>query len=128
MNRQIIIIALLIVVGAAGGLAYVKWSKAKAPADAGAPALSGPAHGAAGEWCGAHQIAEDDCPWCKPSLIASKGMCEEHGVPEALCAKCQPALIAGFKAVNDWCGGHGVPESQCQQCQAGDLPSDEKKE
>ena len=68
-----------------------------------------------------HQLSRDDCPFCNPGLVETKGPCIEHGVPEALCTKCNPALIAAFKATGDWCAGHSVPESQCTICNP-DLP------
>ncbi len=67
-------------------------------------------------FCEEHQIAEADCPYCRPGIIDERGPCPEHGVPEALCHKCHPALVAAFKSVGDWCAGHGVPESQCLKC------------
>ncbi len=77
-------------------------------------------------FCITHQIAEQDCPWCDPGIIKTRGECREHGVPEALCVQCNSSLIAGFKTENDWCGGHSVPESQCTLCggQCGPSTSD----
>jgi cobalt-zinc-cadmium efflux system membrane fusion protein len=67
-------------------------------------------------FCEEHQIAEAQCPFCKPELIESLGWCNGHSVPEAFCYLCNPALIPAFKATGDWCGGHDRPESQCYIC------------
>ena len=72
-----------------------------------------------------HQLSRDDCPFCNPGLVETKGPCIEHGVPEALCTKCNPTIIAAFKATGDWCAGHSVPESQCTICNPGLLTSRE---
>ena len=63
-----------------------------------------------------HHLSRDDCPFCNPGLVETKGPCIEHGVPEAHCTKCNPALIAAFKSTGDWCAPHGIPESQCTIC------------
>ena len=75
-----------------------------------------------------HLLSRDDCPFCNPGLVETKGPCIEHGVPEALCTKCNPALIPGFKAENDWCAGHSVPESQCTICNPDLLGSRDSSE
>jgi len=63
-----------------------------------------------------HQLAEDRCPFCTPSLVESMGMCGGHKVPEALCTRCNASLVRAFQMENDWCGEHGLPESQCLIC------------
>lgn len=63
-----------------------------------------------------HEIKQEKCPFCTPSLVESEGFCGEHGVAEALCAQCRPYLKAAFRAKGDWCADHEVPESQCVQC------------
>jgi len=75
-----------------------------------------------------HQLSRDDCPFCNPGLVETKGACIEHGVPEALCTKCNLALIAAFKATGDWCAGHNVPESQCAICNPDLLGSHDSAE
>lgn len=117
MSKNILIGALLVLLGGAGAYVYVVSKRPQADsADA-------PQAGA----CAEHGVPESACPWCDPSLVEKKGVCAAHDVPEALCWKCNPALIAAFKAENDWCAGHGVPESRCDLCKAGDLPPGEKK-
>ncbi len=118
MGKNILIGALLLVVGAGGACLFLV---ARRGSEGQTAARNMPA-----DFCAKHQIAEKDCPWCDSSLIKSKGECPEHGVPEALCSRCNAALIPGFKAENDWCAGHAVPESQCAKCRAGDLPPDER--
>ncbi len=130
MKNNLILAILAVVLGAGAGFAYLRFGNTSpAPAIVKPDQPDGHADGAhpAGEWCAGHQIAEADCPWCKPSLIEARGMCPEHGVPEALCSRCNMALIAGFKVQNDWCAGHDLPESQCLKCKAGDLPADERE-
>ena len=117
MKKNLMIAALLVLVGAGGAFVYLKF--------AGKGEENEPPN--ATEFCAEHKIAEKDCPWCDPSLIKTKGQCPEHGVPEALCAQCNPALIPGFKAEGDWCAGHSVPESQCAPCKAGNLPPGETR-
>lgn len=68
------------------------------------------------DFCVEHDIAESQCPYCRPELVETLGFCHGHGVPEAFCYLCNPALIPAFKAVGDWCGGHDRPESQCYIC------------
>lgn len=63
-----------------------------------------------------HEIKQEKCPFCTPSLIESDGHCAEHGVAEALCYQCRPYLKAAFRAKGDWCKEHDVPESQCVTC------------
>lgn len=63
-----------------------------------------------------HDIKQEKCPFCTPSLVESEGFCGEHGVAEALCVQCKPYLKAAFRAKGDWCKEHDVPESQCVQC------------
>ena len=63
-----------------------------------------------------HDIKQEKCPFCNPTLVESEGFCAEHGVPEALCAPCRPYLKAAFRAKGDWCKEHGTPESQCVAC------------
>jgi len=118
--RQVLIGGLLIVLGAGGAYTYLQLSRRSSATEERTPTPSA-------DFCVEHQIAEADCPWCAPSLIAERGECAEHGVPEALCSRCNPALEAGFRAERDWCAGHGVPESQCTLCQAGDLPPGEEQ-
>lgn len=117
MSKNIIIAALLVLLGAGGAYVYVVSTRPPA----------GPEAGSAAGVCVEHGVPEADCPWCNPALVETKGICAAHDVPEALCWKCNSALIAGFKAENDWCAGHGVPESQCDLCKAGDLPPGEEK-
>ncbi len=120
MKKNLLIGALLVVLGAGGAYLYLgltRGSQVRGPASA--PSVAG--------MCAKHQIAEKDCPWCDPSLIEKKGHCPGHDVPEAFCSRCNPALIAGFRAENDWCAGHNIPESQCDLCKAGHLPPGEKK-
>jgi hypothetical protein len=64
----------------------------------------------------AHQIKQEKCPFCTPSLVESDGFCGEHGVAEAMCVQCRPFLKAAFRAKGDWCKEHDVPESQCVAC------------
>ena len=109
MKKNIVMAVLLVVLGAGGALTYLRITRGS----------SGAAGTSAGDFCAEHQIAETDCPWCEPALVARNGPCPEHGVSEALCTKCNPILIAGFKAENDWCAGHAVPESQCALCKGG---------
>ena len=109
MTKKILIGALLIALGAGGAYVYLAAAR-RSPAGE----LGGQERASA--FCAKHQIAEAECPWCKPSLVEQGGTCPEHGVPEALCTKCNSRLIPGFKAENDWCGGHDVPESQCALC------------
>lgn len=116
MKKNVLIAVLLVVVGAGGALAYLKFAGKRQENEPNAT-----------EFCAKHKIAEKDCPWCDPSLIKTKGQCPGHGVPEALCSQCNPALIPGFKAENDWCAGHSIPESQCDLCKAGNLPPGEKR-
>jgi hypothetical protein len=111
MKKGLLIPILLFAVGAAGAFFYIKASRASNEAPP-----SEAAH--AGEFCLEHQIAEAECPWCDPTLIAKLGECVEHGVPEALCSICNPKLIAGFKFEGDWCAEHATPESQCAICLA----------
>lgn len=76
-------------------------------------------------FCEEHQITEDQCPYCKPSLVEILGFCKEHDVPEAFCHLCRPAMIPAFKSVGDWCEEHNRPESQCDLCSLssdGNLP------
>ena len=117
MKKNIVAAVVLVALGAGGAFVYIFLSRTSGEGRALPRA----------EFCDKHQIAEEDCPWCDPSLVKKKGQCPEHGVPEALCAKCNPALIPGFKAEHDWCAGHGIPESQCALCKAGQLPPGEKK-
>jgi len=113
MRKNILLVALLIIAGAAGAFAYIRLTQAvqvgRSTPDA--------------TFCLKHQMDNEDCPWCNSILITKKGMCPAHRVPEALCSRCNPALIAGFKAENDWCAAHEVPESQCELCRGGHLPS-----
>ena len=132
MKNNLMLAIIIVVVGAGAGFAYLKFGKStpSSPAPAtpgpGAANIHVPGHETTGEWCAGHQIAEADCPWCKPSLIESKGFCKGLDVAEALCSVCSPALIAGFKAEKDWGAGHNIPESQCAECKAGNLPPDER--
>lgn len=63
-----------------------------------------------------HEIKQEKCPFCNPSLVEAEGFCGEHGVAEALCVQCRPYLKAAFRAKGDWCNEHEMPESQCVQC------------
>jgi hypothetical protein len=63
-----------------------------------------------------HEIKQEKCPFCNPTLVESEGFCGEHGVAEALCVQCRPYLKAAFRAKGDWCKEHEVPDSQCVQC------------
>ncbi len=63
-----------------------------------------------------HEIRNDKCPFCTPSLVESQGFCGEHGVAEALCYQCRPFLKTAFRAKGDWCKTHEAPESQCVPC------------
>lgn len=63
-----------------------------------------------------HDIKQEKCPFCTPSLIESDGFCGEHGVAEALCYLCRPYLKAAFRAKGDWCAEHNAPDSQCMVC------------
>jgi membrane fusion protein, heavy metal efflux system len=63
-----------------------------------------------------HEIKQEKCPFCTPSLVESDGFCGEHGVAEALCYQCRPYLKAAFRAKGDWCAEHSAPESQCVLC------------
>jgi cobalt-zinc-cadmium efflux system membrane fusion protein len=63
-----------------------------------------------------HTLVANECPFCTPSLIESKGFCNGHGVPEALCHLCAPSIIPAFKAKGDWCAEHDAPESLCPVC------------
>jgi hypothetical protein len=63
-----------------------------------------------------HEIKQEKCPFCTPSLIESEGFCGEHGVAEALCYLCRPYLKAAFRAKGDWCAEHNAPDSQCVAC------------
>ena len=63
-----------------------------------------------------HGIEPDDCPFCTPELIVSKGFCNGHGVPEAFCYLCNPGIIPVFKARGDWCAEHEAPASLCPVC------------
>jgi cobalt-zinc-cadmium efflux system membrane fusion protein len=83
------------------------------PAD---PSESPQTSAPAAAFCEEHQIAEAQCPFCKPELVESLGWCRGHDVPEAFCYQCNPALIPAFKATGDWCAGHDRPESQCYIC------------
>ena len=117
MKKNIVGAVVLVMLGAGGAFVYLFLGRSSGEGRI-APQS---------EFCAKHQIAEEDCPWCDPSLVKKKGQCPEHGVPEALCAKCNAALIPGFKVERDWCAGHGVPESQCAPCKAGQLPPGEKR-
>ena len=114
--KNVLIGVILILAGAAGAFAYPRATRTPAT-QLGGSAVPGA--------CADHGVPGEDCPWCDPSLIETKGECPEHGVPEALCSRCNPALIAGFKAAGDWCADHAVPESQCALCKAGQLPPGE---
>ncbi|MCI0629199.1 MAG: hypothetical protein L0Y44_00915 [Phycisphaerales bacterium] len=63
-----------------------------------------------------HEIKQEKCPFCTPSLIQSDGFCGAHGVAEALCYQCRPYLKAAFRAKGDWCAEHNAPDSQCMIC------------
>lgn len=63
-----------------------------------------------------HQIKQEKCPFCNPSLVETEGFCGEHGVAEAVCVQCRPYLKVAFRAKGDWCKEHDVPESQCVAC------------
>jgi membrane fusion protein, heavy metal efflux system len=63
-----------------------------------------------------HEIKQEKCPFCVPSLIESDGFCGAHGVAEALCFQCRPYLKAAFRVKGDWCAEHNFPESQCVLC------------
>jgi cobalt-zinc-cadmium efflux system membrane fusion protein len=80
-----------------------------------APGAAGGAPAGAAERC-LHEIKQEKCPFCTPSLVESEGFCGEHGVAEALCVACRPYLKAAFRAKGDWCGEHDTAESQCVQC------------
>jgi len=107
--KRALIAGLLIILGAGGAYTYLRLSRRSS--DTGERTPPGSA-----ELCAEHRIAEADCPWCDPALIAERGECVAHGVPEALCSRCNPALETGFRVEGDWCAGHGVPESQCALC------------
>ncbi len=115
MTKNIVLAVTLMITGALGALLYINFGRSEGP----------DAHDSQPEFCVRHQIAEKDCPWCDPSLVAKLGMCPGHGVPEALCSRCNPALIPGFKAEGDWCAGHAVPESQCAVCRGVEQVSGE---
>jgi len=120
MNKAMIGVAMLLL-GVGAGLLYVSKNRAAPPPEV--PAATGEHNaGADGAFCGKHQLAEADCPWCDTSLIEKLGHCGGHDVPEALCSRCNASLIPGFKAEGDWCAGHDLPESQCAKCKSGDLP------
>lgn len=113
-------VILLAVTGGAFVLARnTGWTPWARPASATATAESaGTEIAAAGETC-PHSLIADECPFCTPSLIESKGFCNGHGVPEALCHLCDPSVIPAFKAQGDWCEEHDAPESLCPVCNPG---------
>ena len=117
MSKNILIGALLLLLGSGGAYVYV--ISTRSPSGAGTAPQAGV--------CVKHGVPESDCPWCDRALVEKKGVCAAHDVPEAFCWKCNPDRIAGFRAENDWCAGHGVPESRCDLCKAGHLPPGEKK-
>ena len=117
MSKNVLIAALLVLLGAGGAYIYVVTARSSSDPVADLPAGA----------CAKHGVPEADCPWCDPALVEELGICAAHDVPEALCWKCNPALITGFEAENDWCAGHGVPESRCDLCKAGQLPPGEAK-
>jgi hypothetical protein len=137
--KNLVIIVVLALVGAAGAYAYVKWSQSQKTKEtalpAGHSANDGHDHGdeageeahadlaaASGEnvvLCVKHRIPETADAFCHPELIEKLGFCKGHDVPEAFCTRCSPSLIPAFKAENDWCAEHSLPESQCKLCKAG---------
>lgn len=117
MNQTAIVAIVCLLLGVGGATAYFTLTTPAGSA-AGGDQLA-PAGADAGAYCAEHKIAEADCPFCSPDLIAQRGECPAHGFPEALCYQCNPKLMAGFKAEGDWCAGHNVPESQCELCDYG---------
>jgi hypothetical protein len=126
--KNILFAVLLVIAGALGAFMFLRVGGNNVEQEQGPlHADHAPAdHPHESDFCAEHQITEADCPWCDPSLVASRGECPEHGVPEALCSACNPKLIAGFKAEHDWCGGHSVPESQCDLCKSGQYAPGEE--
>jgi hypothetical protein len=120
--KNIIIAVVMVAIGVAGALLYVKSRKAEPEPAVGAPSPDvSPMHTdaaslAAAPPCARHGIPESMCAFCHPELIEKLGWCNGHGVPEAFCTRCSPILIAAFKVENDWCAEHNLPESQCAIC------------
>ena len=123
--RKTILLAALIVFGAAGVFALTLWNGwiggPRARVETGEAGIC------------EHGLPLEKCPFCTPEIIETDGFCEAHGVPEALCHICRPSLVPAFKDTGDWCAEHDAPESLCSICSPGageeyrievaDLPS-----
>lgn len=103
MPRNLLVGAILTLIGVGGGYAYFRISRASMTA----PDCP-------------HGLVGSKCPVCDPSLLDARGWCAAHGVPESVCTRCSadPELVSALKAAGDWCAEHDVPESLCAICKS----------